>query len=86
VKKIYVSYSPYGNDVIAAALCEDGTRLASHLSSNVAFSQYDMGLTSERKHPLYKEHCPEGYELVWVDDPTTHEGWKSARDAEEKKS
>jgi hypothetical protein len=56
------------SDVIGYALAEDGTGLASHLSSNELFSKHDMGLTSDWKHKTYKEHYPDGFELVWIDD------------------
>ena len=81
-KKIYLTCFPapnWGpNDVIGQALCEDGAGLASHLSSNISFSKHDMGLTSDWKHKTYKEHCPDGFDLEWVDDPENHDGWQSA--------
>ena len=65
-------------DVIGYALAEDGQGLASHLSSNMSFSQHDMGLTSDWKHEHYAKCYPEGYELEWVDNPENHEGWQKA--------
>jgi len=80
--KIYLTCYPYGspmnNDVIGYALAEDGTGLASHLSSHVEFSKHDMGLTCNWKHEHYARCYPEGYELEWVDAPETHEGWLNA--------
>jgi len=79
--KIYLACFEGGmrsGDVIGHALCEDGTGLASHLSSSEGFSKHDMGLTSDWKHDTYKEHCPDGFELEWVDDPENHEGWMAA--------
>ena len=70
--------STVGGDVMGYALCEDGEGLASHLSSHEDFSKHDLGLTSSLKHDIYKEHCPSGFELEWVDNPDTHEGWKKA--------
>jgi len=82
VKRIYLACFPaqgWGpGDVIGTALCECGEGLASHLSSNKSFSQHDMGLTSERKHDVYAAHAPEGFELEWVDDPSSHAGWQAA--------
>lgn len=80
--KIYLACFPYHwgshDDVIGNALAEDGTGLASHLSSSIDFSKHDMGLTSDWKHDTYAKHYPNGYELEWVDDPATHEGWQKA--------
>lgn len=79
--KIYLTCMPGGfreGDVIGYALGEDGQGLASHLSSNVEFSKHDMGLTGDWKHDHYAKCYPEGYELEWVDDPETHEGWLKA--------
>ena len=63
-----VNDSTVGGDVEGYALCEDGALLAKHTSSNKTFSKHDMGLTSDWNHDSYKEHCPEGFELEWVDD------------------
>lgn len=64
------------NNVIA--LCEDGHCLAGHLSSTEGWAKHDIGINSDWKHDKYKEHCPEGYELVWVDDAEGHEGIDAA--------
>ena len=37
-----------------------------------------MGLTSDWKHEGYDAHYPNGYELVWVEDPKNHEGLEQA--------
>lgn len=80
--KIFLYCYPAPNwgehDVIGYALAEDGTVLASHISSNKAFSQHDMGLTSNWKHEAYEKHYPEGFELEWVDDPDNHPGVAAA--------
>lgn len=60
-------------DVIVRALAEDGTHLAAHFSSSVRWAKHDIGITSDWKHEHYKKHYPDSYELVWVDDPETHE-------------
>lgn len=60
------------------ALCEDGYCLAGHLSSNEYFARHDIGLGSDWKHEIYKEHCPDGYELIWVDDPENSKEVESA--------
>lgn len=55
------------NNVLA--LCEDGHALAGHISSTEWFAKQDIGINSDDKHQHYKDHCPNGYELIWVDDP-----------------
>ena len=80
--KIYLTCFPatgWGkDDVIGYALAEDGTGLASHLSSNEGFSKHDMGLTSDWKHEHYQKVYPNGFELVWVDDADNDERWQGA--------
>jgi len=79
--KIYLTCFPGGfsnGDVIGQALAEDGEGLASHLSSNESWAKHDMGLRGDRKHEIYKEHYPDGYELVWIDDPSTDSRWQAA--------
>lgn len=70
--------STRGGDVLGYALAEDGVALAEHLSSNVNFARHDMGLTSDWKHDRYAAHAPDGFELVWVDDPATSDAWQAA--------
>jgi len=60
------------------AMAEDGTCLASHASSNESWAWHDIGLTSDWKHDLYAKKYPDGYELVRVDNPKTHEGLMAA--------
>ena len=60
------------------AMCEDGHVLAEHASSNDSWGKHDIGITSGWKHERYKEHCPDGYELEWVDKPKQHEGLMTA--------
>jgi hypothetical protein len=74
-----------GGDVLGCAMCEDGAVLAEHLSSGVGFARHDMGIEGEWQHEKYRAHCPDGFELVWVDDPKTHEGWQAALIANERR-
>ena len=80
--KIYLTCFPHPaigeDDVLGQALSEDGKVLASHLSSSIWFSQHDMGLTSNWKHEKYKKYYPDGFDLEWVDNTSTHEGWTQA--------
>ena len=57
---------PYG-DAAGYALCECGEPVASHVSSSLDWARHDLGYeNSTWKHERYAEHCPDGYELVWV--------------------
>jgi hypothetical protein len=60
------------------ALAEDGNVLAGHTSSNEYWAQHDIGINSDWKHEKYKEHFPDGYELIWLDKPLNDEGFKAA--------
>lgn len=68
------------DDFTAVALAEDGVLLASHISSSVAWAICDMGASDtvtpigHSKHRVYGEHYPDGYRVVWVDDPMKHPG------------
>lgn len=60
------------------ALSEDGVVLAGHVSITKDFAKHDIGITSDWKHDIYAEAYPDGYELEWVDDPGSHEGFINA--------
>lgn len=68
----------YPGDVVGYAMTEDGRVLASHLSSGTEWAKHDMGITGTWKHDTYAKHCPDGYELEWVDDPSTNEAFAAA--------
>lgn len=74
-KKIYcfVNSGAGTSSQVVIALCEDGHCLAQHLSSSLSFAQHDIGIDSDWKHDNYKTHCPEGYELIWIDNPKESE-------------
>lgn len=78
--KIYVFInSGKGTDwIVGMAMAEDGTFIASHVSSHYQWFRHDMGLTSDWKHEHYKKQYPDGYELVEVEDPRNHEGLQAA--------
>jgi len=61
-------------------ICEDGMVLAGHICSSPSWGEYDIGVTSDRKHDVYAKHCPDGFEVVWVDsaDVKTHAGLQEA--------
>lgn len=60
------------------ALCEDGHCLGQHLSSSEGWAKHDIGITSDMKHDSYKQHCPDGYDLVWLDNPEDSDELKAA--------
>lgn len=61
-------------------LSEDGVVLAGHCSSHVAWAKHDIGVTSDWKHENYREAYPNGFEVIWVDDPQSHPECKAAID------
>lgn len=73
-----VHNSTPGGDVLGCALTEDGYCLAEHLSSNIGFAKHDLGLTSDWQHERYQKHAPDGFELVWIDEPRTDPRWQDA--------
>lgn len=84
--KIYgftsASEGHYG-DIAGYALAEDGTVLASHISSNEWFLKHDLGMDESGdnlKHDKYKTHYPDGFELEYVfrKDRDAHQGLKAA--------
>ena len=67
-------------DLNVQALCEDGTLLAAHISSCTGYAKRDIGIgrDSGKKHERYREHCPDGYELVWFDESKDDPRWHRA--------
>lgn len=80
--KIYLTCFNAGifskNDVLGYALCEDGCGLVSHSSSSEGWSKHDMGYESDWHHDTYQKHCPDGFELIWIDDADHDERWLKA--------
>ena len=76
--------SSVGGDVIAIALAEDGRGLGSHYCSSPGFAMHDIGFDAwaagieHRRHKGFTEHYPDGWEMEWVDDWTTHPGVQAA--------
>lgn len=59
-----------GTDMqMVLALAEDGACLAQHCSSSHTWAKHDIGATSDWKHDEYRKHYPDGYEVVWLDEP-----------------
>lgn len=79
VKKIFCFIqSGSGTDFInVMAICEDGHVLANHLSSSKLWAMHDIGINSDWKHEKYKEHCPDGYEVVWLEADDIKEQMKN---------
>jgi len=58
----------------ALAMAEDGHVLGRHCSSSRYFCQLDLGIygltiQSVEQVTAYHKHYPDGYQLVWVEDP-----------------
>lgn len=65
----------------ATALSEDGHFLAGHVCSDHGFIPHDMGVeVGGWKRDEYAKHYPDGFEVVLVEDPRTHEGVKAAHE------
>lgn len=61
------------------ALADDGCVLASHCSSDERWAQYDIGISSNRKHEKYNEHFGKNnWQLEWVENPKKHIGVQEA--------
>jgi hypothetical protein len=53
------------------AIAEDGTYLAGHICSHHGFAAHDMGIDPDGwKRDTYAKHYPQGFEVVWIEDPT----------------
>lgn len=52
----------------AIAIAEDGTPLAGHICSAIAWARHDLGVDNDTmgKHKHYRAYYPDGYEMVWV--------------------
>lgn len=73
-EKIFLYCFPNGGGYfMGIALAEDGNLLNSHLSSTKEFSKKDLSRCKS-----YELRYPDGYELVWVDDPDNHPGLLAA--------
>ena len=76
---VFVARQALNGECHMLAVAEDGEEIAWHISSNVSFGQFDMGLVGHseqgpaiKKHDKYNAKYPEGYELEWVDDWRTN--------------
>lgn len=58
------------NRLVGKAVAEDGTELGGRFSSTTRWLKLDMGIHSScGLHEKYAAHYPNGYELVWLDEP-----------------
>lgn len=63
---IYAYPSGFKEYVVGCAINKDRRCFASHMSSNIDWTQHDMGIGSDWKHDIYSKEYPDGYELVWL--------------------
>ena len=75
---VWVSGTLNPGDLACTAIAEDGTALGGHVSSNELWAKSDMGVTTERKHERYREHYPDGFEVIWVENPNEHSDFARA--------
>lgn len=70
-------------DAVAVAIDENGSILATHVSSNESFAKMDLGMDgiSKSKHDRYDAAHPEGWEYEFVhisDNRDNHVGLQAA--------
>lgn len=67
VIRVFIAGSFGRTDIACVAVADDGEELASHISSSETWAKHDLGVTSDRKHDLYRAKYPDGFEVRWVD-------------------
>jgi hypothetical protein len=67
MNKIFIYALKHGPEYYDHALTDDGLIVACHISKSIELAKADMGIGTEAQHDLYREHFPNGYELVWID-------------------
>lgn len=77
---ILLTALPWWDDVpnppmMGYALTTDGAGVLSHFSSSLDYSKHDLTVLHKRD---YDEMYPDGYELVWIDNPENDERWQAA--------
>jgi hypothetical protein len=60
------------------AITEDGHTLAGHQSTTIGWAKHDIGINSDWQHDKYEEYYPNGYNLIWLDDPLSDETFLKA--------
>jgi hypothetical protein len=56
-------------DLGVVALADNGMCVGGHVSSSLSFAKHDIGINSTWHHEDYKKEFPDGYELIWKDNP-----------------
>lgn len=62
----YVNGAEDCGDTMGFAVDKDLNKVASHYSSGINWTKFDMGINSTNKHDVYKKAFPNGYELIWL--------------------
>lgn len=65
---IWCSHCSDNCHYMVASTEDDNETIARHVSSDHEYGKYDMGFSSSKKHEIYKEKYPDGYELHYVDN------------------
>lgn len=65
---------------VVIAMDENGFDAGNHVSSSVNWAKHDIGYSNPNhyRHEYYRKAYPDGYELVWVDNPREHPGLMEA--------
>jgi hypothetical protein len=79
-KKIYCFVDHHiGNNYSYVAIDEDAQVVTTGIASSPDWVKCDLGIHGDpggshgpSRLRLYQEKYPDGYELIWVDDPFTH--------------
>lgn len=61
--KIYIYVIEERGLLLGQALADDGSCLVKHFITNRIYSMHEMGITSRKHHPVYREHSAD-FELV----------------------
>lgn len=62
-----------------AALSQEGELLATRRCSHPAFGLHDLGIRTDALHDVYATRYPAGFELIWLAEPFTDDGFLAAR-------
>lgn len=78
-----------GGDGICYAMAEDGNVLGAHWCSHEGYARMDLGVNEGSRpdrHETYKEHYPDGYEMIFVpaSEVNSHEGISAAWELNQK--
>lgn len=59
------------------ATTDEGHVLTSDISITENMAKADMGITTNKKHDIYNQKYPNGWEIIWITEPDKSSKWKS---------